>query len=206
MRLKRYITEENFMDTISKGKPYFVIEVGASSGWHSIPLKPMPVSKMVKGKDVWLEWAKKKYSKVHTVRAYFKRRKTREIVFSWNQWDGWRLSGVAEASLPPGFEGFSDSEIDPEIEILKTNDSIPNEVQRDTIVKIKNTKWLVFRRYSDYTVWVYKYPSAKRKGYELVSIGNRKYEVWQTSGAGERVKSKPDVSGNLEIVQQTMAS
>ena len=59
MKFKNYLEEETFMDHLVSGKPYFTIEIGDKSGWHNIPLRPMPVSKMINGKEVWLEWAKK---------------------------------------------------------------------------------------------------------------------------------------------------
>ena len=95
---------------------------------------------------------------------------------------------------------FDDSEIKPEKEILDNKDKVPDEIQRDSIVKVGKFKWLVFRRATDYTVWVYKYPSAKRKGYAINSIGNGKFEVWQTGGSGQRLKSKPEATGNMEII------
>jgi hypothetical protein len=110
---------------------------------------------------------------------------------------------IKESALPAGFEGFGDDEVQPKGKAKKDPASviIPNEVTRDSIVKIKNTKWLVFRRLSDYTCWAYKYPSKKRKLYELVSTGDKnKFEVWNTGGSGQRLKKKPEVTGKLEIV------
>jgi hypothetical protein len=100
------------------------------------------------------------------------------------------------SSLPPGFDGFDNVEPLglPKIDLNK----LPDSVQRDTVVKIGKFKWLVFRRATDYTAWAYKHPSAKRKGYEIASAGKGNFEVWQTSGGGERMKNKPEVTGKIK--------
>jgi hypothetical protein len=103
-----------------------------------------------------------------------------------------------ESALPPGFDGFDNMDAEP-LGVPKVDlNKLPDTVQRDVVVKIGKTKWLVFRRPSDYTAWAYKHPSAKRKGYEIVSIGKGNFEVWQTSGGGDRLKKKPEVTGKIK--------
>jgi hypothetical protein len=103
---------------------------------------------------------------------------------------------IKESALPPGFDGF---DVDDEPAKTKDNNKLPNDIQRGTIVKIRS-KWEVFKRVSDYTAWVYKYPTKKRKAYELVSTGKGNFEVWQTGGSGQRLKDKPEEKGKLKIL------
>ena len=109
---------------------------------------------------------------------------------------------LKESALPPGFEGFGDDETKSSKNTASLNkiDALPAEVVRGTIVKVKSSKWEVFRRLSDYTAWAYKHPSKKRKAYEIVSIRKGVFEVWQTGGSGQRLKSKPEIVGKMTVI------
>jgi hypothetical protein len=115
----------------------------------------------------------------------------------------WDLFAKESSALPPGFAGFDNMDAEPMGAPKVDLNKLPDFVQRDVVVKIGKTKWLVFRRPSDYTAWAYKYPSAKRKGYEIVSVGKGNFEVWRTTGGGERMpnktgKQKPEAIGKIK--------
>ena len=105
---------------------------------------------------------------------------------------------INESALPPGFDDFGFDTEEPAPAVKKDKNKLPDDIQRGSVVKIGRFKWEVFRRVSDYTAWAYKSPSAKRKAYEIVSIGNGNFEVWETGGSGQRLKNKPEVKGSLK--------
>jgi len=102
-------------------------------------------------------------------------------------------------ALPDGFFGFDD--VDDTQTEPKNNLKISNKIQRDSIVKIKSTKWKVFRRYSDFTLYAFKHPSKERKMYEIIIVGKNKYEVWELNGEKKRIKSKFEITGDLSLVE-----
>lgn len=105
---------------------------------------------------------------------------------------------ILESALPAGFDGFGFDTDDETFVPKKDLNKLPDSVQRDVVVKIGKFKWLVFRRVTDYTAWAYKHPSAKRKAYEISSIGKGNFEVWQTGGSGQKLKSKPEETGKIK--------
>lgn len=109
-------------------------------------------------------------------------------------------SSMSESALPPGFDDFG-FDVDDTPPAKQDKNILPDDIQRGSIVKIGKFKWEVFKRTGTYSAWGYKYPSKKRKAYEIVSTGNGEFEVWQTGGSGQRLKNKPEVKGKLKKIK-----
>lgn len=106
-----------------------------------------------------------------------------------------------ESALPSGFEdfGFSDDEVN---KSKSRKEVAPiKKAERGSIIQIGKTKWIVFRKVSDYTVWVYKYGTKQRKLYEISPATSKEvYGVWQTTGSTKKVSDKPVVTGKPKII------
>jgi hypothetical protein len=107
---------------------------------------------------------------------------------------------MSESALPAGFEDFG-FDVDDTKPAKKDEGVLPDDIQRGSIVKIGKFKWEVFKRTGTYSAWGYKHPSKKRKAYEITSVGKGNFEVWQTGGSGQRLKSKPEVTGKLKKIK-----
>lgn len=88
------------------------------------------------------------------------------------------------------------------INAVATDEHMLASSKRGDVVKIGRTKWIIFRPYGSFTALAYKHPSSHRKGYEITAHapGSYLYEVWETGGSGQRLKDRPEVVGQAEIV------
>jgi hypothetical protein len=109
--------------------------------------------------------------------------------------------GIARLNTGAMPEGFDDLFDDVPVAPRSAADDLLSRVKRDDIVKIKNTKWLVFRAFGvgASNAWVYKYPSKKQKMYTLYRVGNERFAVYEVNGMNERV-SEDLVEGPAEII------
>jgi hypothetical protein len=86
--------------------------------------------------------------------------------------------------------------------VVATNELLLSDAKRGDVVKIGPTKWIIFRPQGTFIAWAYKHPSSHRKLYEIAASGRGSdlYEVWQTGGSAQRLKDKPEIVGQAEII------
>ena len=72
---------------------------------------------------------------------------------------------------------------------LVAGDRLLSTLGRGDVVKIGSSKWAVYRKADDFTLWAYKWPSKKNKVYTIrpsEALGDE-VEVFETGGSGQRL-------------------